>query len=409
MLKLEQMKKLSTTSVLKTKTAATKITLVSVAVLLAVATPLQVTRVAQADRYDDRINAIQKEIDEYQAKAGTLKDQADSLQKEMDAITAQKNIIQKQIDLKQAEHDKLTADIAENERKITKSQDVLGETIARLYVDDKISPLEMLASSQNIGDFVDKQSYRTAVRDQLTDSITQIRTLKKKLEEQKKDVERVLAEEKLARNALADKENEQAELVNKTRGEESAYRSLTATREQQKLEAQQAQQAAIQAAMAAAGGGGSVNILPGDPNKGGYPWEAGCYVDANAWSHGGPNGNGTDALGYGCRQCVSYTAAKVGIYTKGDAYKGPSYWGNANQWPGSARASGYATGKVPRANSVGVISAGQYGHVVWIEAVNGDGTVDISQYNYLNAGGPGWGHYSKMRVPAATYDTYIYF
>jgi surface antigen len=78
-------------------------------------------------------------------------------------------------------------------------------------------------------------------------------------------------------------------------------------------------------------------------------------------------------------------------------------------WPSSARAAGYSTGSTPRVNSVGVISAGAYGHVVWIEAVNGDGTVDVSQYNYYNAGGPGWGNYSKMRVSAATYDTYIYF
>lgn len=400
------MKKLSTTSVLKTKNTAKKLTIVLVAALLAVATPLQLSQNAKADQYDDRINAIQKEIDEYQAKAGELKNRADSLQKEVDGITAEKNIIQKQIDLKQAEHDKLTADIATNEQRIVKNQDVLGNTIARIYVDDKISPLEMLASSENIGDFVDKQSYRTAVRDQLTTTISQIRALKKKLETQKKDVERVLAEEKLARNALAEKESQRVELMNQTRGEESAYNQLTASREQQKLQVQRAQQAAIEAAMrAASGGGGGFSVLPGDPSKGGYPWEAGCWVDANAYSHGGATGTGADPLGYGCRQCVSYTAWKVGQRTGNF----PKYWGNANMWPSSARASGYQTGSTPRANSVGVISAGAYGHVVWVEAVNGDGTVDISQYNYFNAGGPGWGHYSKMRVSAATYDTYIYF
>ena len=91
------------------------------------------------------------------------------------------------------------------------------------------------------------------------------------------------------------------------------------------------------------------------------------------------------------------------------------YWGNAVQWPASAQAAGYQTGSTPRPNSVGVIMYDanhnllQYGHVVWIEAVNDDGTVDVSQYNYFDAGGPGWGNYSKMRVSASTYDTYIYF
>ena len=267
----------------------------------------------------------------------------------------------------------------------------------------------MLASSNTISEYVDKQEYRAVVREQLTTTIDEIRQLKQKLIQQKKDVEKVLAEQRQAQNALAEKEAQRQNILAQTRGQEAAYKQLTATREQQKAQVQREQQAAIEAAIAAAlqrsGGSSTINVLPGDPNKGGYPWEAGCWVDANAWSHGGPGGDGTDPLGYGCRQCVSYTAWRVGKQT-GDF---PRYWGNANMWPDNAREVGYATGRTPRVNSVGVISAGQYGHVVWIEAVNGDGTVDISQYNYYNAGGSGWGHYSKMRVPASTYDTYIYF
>lgn len=385
------------------RSLAVKVSLVTVAVLIAIATPIQISQIASADQYDDRINAIQKEIDEYQAKAGQLQGQADSLQKEVSALTTQKSVIQGQINLKQAEHDKLVAQIKASEDKIVRNQDVLGDTIANIYVDGKISPLEMLASSNTIGEYVDKQEYRSSVQEQLTKTIDQIKQLKRKLEKQKKDVDRVLAEQQFARNELAKKEGERQDLLNKTRGQESAYKNLTASREQQKLQAQQAQQAAIQAAERRSGG--TVDVLPGDPSKGGYPWEANCWVDANAWSHGGAGGDGTDPLGYGCRQCVSYTAWKVGQRTG----EFPRYWGNANMWPSSARAAGYSTGSTPRANSVGVILAGDYGHVVWIEAVNDDGTVDISQYNYYNAGGSGWGHYSKMRVSAATYDAYIYF
>src|SRR5206468_9521673 len=137
------------------------------------------------------------------------------------------------------------------------------------------------------------------------------------------------------------KENEQAQLIAQTRGQESAYQGLIASAENQKLAIQQAQQSAIEAA--AHRSGGTVNILPGDPNKGGYPWESGCWVDANAVSHGGVGGDGTDALGYGCRQCVSYAAWRAGQYT--GSY--PMYWWNAIQWPASAHAVGYQTGTTP--------------------------------------------------------------
>jgi surface antigen/peptidoglycan hydrolase CwlO-like protein len=397
------MKRWSTTPVSKNKYTAKKISIITVSVLLALTMPFGFMNVVKADTFEERIASIQRQIEEFEAQASKLNGQADSLQKELDALTAQKNVIQKQVDLKQAEHDKLVHDIAENQKKIETSKDVLGETIADLYVSNEISPLEMLASSQNVADFVDKQTYRNAMRDNLHSTIVAIKKAKKQLEVQKKDVERVLAEQKFARDELANKENQQASLVAATRGQQAAYTRLVGERQNQKLAVQREQQAAIEAAARRAGG--PVNILPGDPNKGGYPWEAGCWLDANAWSHGGAYGDGSDPLGYGCRQCVSYTAWKVGQRTGNF----PRYWGNANMWPNSARKAGYATGSTPRANSVGVISAGFYGHVVWVEAVNGDGTIDISQYNYYNAGGPGWGHYSKMRVSAATYDTYIYF
>ena len=111
---------------------------------MAVTAPFQVARVVRADQYDDRINAIQKEIDDYQAKAGLLQGQADSLQKEVAALTTQKNVIQGQIDLKQAEHDKLVAQIKASEDKIVRNQDVLGDTIANIYIDGKNCLLRQL-------------------------------------------------------------------------------------------------------------------------------------------------------------------------------------------------------------------------------------------------------------------------
>lgn len=371
--------------------------LVMIAIVMAFAVPMQFQYPVQAEDFDARIKQLQGEIDQYKAKASELDGKADTLQAELNRLSDEKAVLQKQIDLKQAEYDRLVVSIAENEKKMKDNQEVLGKTLASLYVDDKISAFEMLASSQNISEYVDKQEYRSSVRDQLTHTIEEIKRLKKELERQKLEAERILADQRAQREVLAGKEAEQQRLVNETRGEEAAYQGMAADRIAKRNEVQRQQQAAIEAALRRAGGGG--RAVAGDPNKGGYP---NYLANSNYYNPV------VDPWGMYSRQCVSYTAWKV--FQK-NGYM--PYWGghgNANQWPGSARAAGIATGSTPRAGSVGVMMAGQYGHVVWVESVNGDGTINISQYNYYNAGGSGWGHYSEMYgVPASAYNVYIYF
>lgn len=387
--------------------SVTKLALVTLSILMILAGPLSIQPKAYADKYDDQIKALQNEIDQYQAQAGALRTQIGTLQQEIQGIDNQKNIIQAQIDLSQAKYDKLQQEIADTERQINDNKVALGQTIADLYVDNKISPLEMLASSKNIGDYVDKQEYRASIQDQLTQKIATIKKLKANLEDQKVAVQRTLADQTNSRKALSDKENERSGLLAQTQGQESAYQQLSSDREAQKLKVQQQQQAAIEAAIAAASGGrGTGIVLPG--TSGGYPWNASnCYVDSNAWSYGGVDGNGTDGMGYGCRQCVSYVAWRV---YKETGYA-PINWGNAYDWPASGRSAGFTVTTQPREHAAGVItSGGSPGHIVWVESVDFNaGTMIVSQYNYFNAGGPGWGNYSKMQVPIGTYQQYIYF
>lgn len=78
----------------------------------------------------------------------------------------------------------------------------------------------------------------------------------------------------------------------------------------------------------------------------------------------------------------------------------PNMLGNGGYgWVGNMAAAGYASGSAPRAGAIGV----EAGHVVVVESVNSDGTVNISEMNY--AGGLGMIHY---RTAPASEFTYIY-
>ena len=95
------------------------------------------------------------------------------------------------------------------------------------------------------------------------------------------------------------------------------------------------------------------------------------------------------AFGY----CTYYVASRRSV---------PSFWGNANAWYYNAQASGFHVGSTPAPGAVAWTGAGYYGHVAYVESVNG-GMVTISEMNYNG----GWDRVSYRTVSASSFR-YIY-
>ena len=67
--------------------------------------------------------------------------------------------------------------------------------------------------------------------------------------------------------------------------------------------------------------------------------------------------------------------------------------GNAIDWWPNARSYGYAEGQAPRVGAVMVTRESGYGHVAYVEAVNGDGTWTVSEMNFI-----GWNQVSRRTI-----------
>ena len=110
---------------------------------------------------------------------------------------------------------------------------------------------------------------------------------------------------------------------------------------------------------------------------------------------------------------ITYNSAgntyPVGQCTWGAKQAAPwvgNYWGNANQWPASARAAGFSTGSTPQVGAIAVWGSGYYGHVAVVTAVNGS-QIQVVESNY--AGNMSVGNYRGWFNPAADGVTsYIY-
>jgi len=386
----------------------TKIILIVSVITLALIGPIESTQKVSADQYDDKIAALQNNISQYQAESDRLNGQAASLQNTLAGIANEKATLQAQINLNQAKYDQLVIDIANTEKKIKDNQDALGQTIADLYVDQKISPLEMVAGSKNISEYLDKQEYRNSVRDQLSSTIKDIKDLKSQLDTKKSDVEKVLASQKTQKDSLVSKESEQANLLAQTQNEDSQYQNMIKDSSAQ-IAATKATQAALRARSNNTGG----YQLVDSGQLQAYPWKDGNCSMIYYFSTGGSDGSGGDGHGYGCRQCVSYAAWRIAKET-GYYYSDLGNGGSAGY--NAVNKHGYTNlGSTPQPGSIAMlwgISSPPYsnnsnpGHVAWVEDVSSDGSkVLVSQYNYNY--GAGYGMYSEMWLSTTFFDQYV--
>ncbi len=356
----------STTPVSVLKKATTRYALVVVALLMSVFVPLStMNSVVRADTFDDKIRAIEAEVSGFQAEASRLASEADSLSTAVSTLAAQRNAIQAQVDLSQAKYEKLLADIAANEAKLASTQDVLTSIISSMIAEDQASPIEILASSSTVGDYIIRQERLGSVQGQLQGSIEEIANLKKQLADQKVEAEHVLADQKAQRDILAAKEAEQSQLLAATQGQAAAYSALVVTK-QSEAEGLRAEQRAVMARSGAGEG-----IIYGSSA---YPWPDASmnYNDSCYYSDGS---SAADDWGYCKRQCVSYVAWKLNSDGRGN--RGYSMHGNAIAWWYSGN---WVEWSNLAAGDVIVWDIGYYGHVMYVDFVSGD-KVGISQMN----------------------------
>ena len=365
---------------------ASRAALVAMAVLVAGSGVFALGSHVFARDYEAEIKAKEQEASKYNSEASRLGEMADNLQSELDKINGQITAIQGQIIDSQKKIDNLNAQIKRNEILIKQRRKAMGQVLADMHVDDQISPLEMLASSNSIGDYIDKQEQRSSLRTSLNGKIKEIKALQKKLEENKKLVENTLRDQEAQRNVLSSKQSEKAKLVADTKNDQNAYSALAQKRNSEVAKLREEQAAANRRAL-----GNGVSIPGGIPGGGGYP---GFWANAPLDAY-------VDPWGLYTRECVSYVAWKIHSTGRYVPHFGGA--GNANQWPSTAARHGISSGSTPKAGAAAVMNIGYYGHVMYVESVNGDGTITVSDYNFA------WDGLYRYYTRSASGLTYVYF
>jgi surface antigen/peptidoglycan hydrolase CwlO-like protein len=350
------------------------------------------THLVGADNYSAQIQTLQSANAAAASSVSQLEAQAGSYQAAISRLDSQISIVQGQIDASQAALQQLQTEITQDEATEVQDKGVLSDDLKTMYVEGQMTTIEELATSSSLSAYVDKEEYQTAVQNKIDDLLHQIQALEIQQQAQKVQSQELLTAQQTQQSQLSADQSQQQQLLGLTQSQQSQLNQQIQTNNSQisQLQAEQA------AALRALEGGGETY-----GGNGSYPWSnAPCLgpgggATCGNYNWGYPDGTGVplgapsgyyDPWGYEYRNCTSYVAWKIANTSTSSAINDLiSGLGNASNWPSAAAREGLPVsyGSNPQVGDAAVDpgGGGWQGHVMYVEAVNGDGSIDVSQYN----------------------------
>lgn len=290
----------------------------------------------------------------------------------------------------EAEVTELSRQIEATEAKLLAEQNALVELLVDMHFEADSEPITILAGAQSISDLAEKQARNEVVKQQISEMSKKVKEAKMQLLEDKARMEELLAAQKTAKAELEETRATQQALVIKYENDAAAY----AEEAEAARAAQRAAEAAYQEAHRELFQGSSYT---GDDT---YPWQADCPAKQDYYVTYIEDAYGTRKIGGYVCECVSYAGWKA--Y---EAFGLALAWGNAYSWDDGARDDGYTVDHNPEVDTIGQVDGFPYGHVFWVEGVNADGSINVTEYNnsyatYLYSGVSQYGSFGSRRISA---------
>ena len=407
-----------------------------------------------AQDYDSQIETVNSSIANINEKKSAVNSTIDSLAKELsdvqtkiDATQAKKAEVQEAIETLKAEIAKLEKVIAERNSRLEEQARSVQTNGARSYLDFLLNAESLSDAVSRIGVVMDLMSANRELMQQQAEDKKQVES--KEEAQQEKLAEQEAAEKELAslqtelndtfsknkvllanlsqeelaeiakRDGLvAEKEAFQKRLAEeKAKAEAEAARIAEASRQALAAQASQSQTTATQTsyeAPAPASAASTASTSTASTSSSTSTPAAQTQTSSYTYTAGGgfpavdPSFRASLNGGY-FGQCTYYVfnrMAQVGTPI------GHSMMGNAAEWPSYARSYGYSVSNSPSAGSAIVFQQGlagadpTYGHVGFVEAVNADGSLYISE---MNVRGLNVISYRTIPASVAARATYIRF
>jgi peptidoglycan hydrolase CwlO-like protein/surface antigen len=344
-----------------------------------------------------QIDSLNAQNAQAQSSISSLETKAGSYQAAIAALQTQIATLQSQIASNQAQQAQLQQEIAANQAQLVQQKAVLADDLKTTYLSGQLTPVEMLATSSNLSEYIDKQQTYVLVQDKIQDTLTTIDTLQKSLSTQNAQVTQLLASLNTQQSQVVAAQNQQTSLLAYNQSQQDSFNQQI-TSNKSALSQLYAQQAAI---IAASFGGGFHY-----GGTGGYPYanavclnsDGDCGPDGGSpygpYAWGYPPSNGYDGAGWAYRNCTSYAfwrlAQTTGVTLNANLFNAVYASGGRIKYSvlsyGSLQGDfyrlGYTIDKNPNGSAVLAVNTdGDFGHIMYVEGVDANGQAIVSQYN----------------------------
>lgn len=228
------------------------------------------------------LNVNATTIEDAQKKADELQSQKDSAQANKDSLTTQLNAIvkdmenaEKKLTAKQTEIQKAEEDLVQAKINEDNQYQSMKKRIKFMYENGSSQMIEVLISSEDIGDFLNKAEYVSQISSYDRDMLTEFQSVVKDVEKKEAALQTEYTELESLQNQLISKQNEVQTTLDNTNvqladleqqiGENATtLKNLIAQAEAERIKQEQAAAAAQQSANnnSGGGGGGSSSYVP---------------------------------------------------------------------------------------------------------------------------------------------------
>lgn len=309
--------------------------------------------------YDACMNA-KNEMNGYKAEATDNANKSKTVADEIKRIDQEIRDIEAEIAANEAKIVETNEEIEKTEKKLNDHQTALAEMLIDMHFNTGAEPISLLAGSESISDYAEKQAREDAAQEEITENSKEIKKLKEDLEKQKQEAERTIQANQSARIEADQKKADRNRL--KSEYDKNANDATVLAKHWEDILEDLAWKPAV-----TVGAGGK---WAGRGNT--YPYQNNCPRDNNRYT--AYNGN--------VCQCTSYASWKAyekwGVTAKMGGHA-RSYV-NANVYVPTTGINTYVD-NVPAPYTIAVQTGGAYGHVMWVESVNANGTINVTEYN----------------------------